>query len=202
MANKKYYETMYIVRPDIGEEELTKIQDKIDAAIASNEGEIIKSKKWAERNLAYKINNITKGIYYLTVYSALPDVVVGIEKVLRAAPTDVLRFVTVNIDENAALKGSQKSAPISGSTDAPEKKSKKKKNLIVKRKYGRVQIDKLTPEEIDYKNVELLEHFITERKKIVPKRSSRLNAYGQRLLSKAIKRARNIALLPFTILHN
>ena len=58
MANKKYNETMYIVRPDISEEELTKIQDKIDAAIASNEGEIIKSEKWAERNLAYKINNI------------------------------------------------------------------------------------------------------------------------------------------------
>ncbi|MBE6455066.1 MAG: 30S ribosomal protein S18 [Alphaproteobacteria bacterium] len=51
--------------------------------------------------------------------------------------------------------------------------------------------------EIDYKDVKLLSHFITERGKMVPSRVSATCAKHQRSLSKAIKRARFLALLPF-----
>lgn len=57
------------------------------------------------------------------------------------------------------------------------------------------------PVDIDYKNVDLLSSFISERKKIVPRRSSGLCAKHQRILATAIKRARIMALLPFTVLH-
>lgn len=52
-------------------------------------------------------------------------------------------------------------------------------------------------EEIDYKDIETLSKFITERGKILPRRITGVSAYFQRRLSKAIKRARHIALLPF-----
>jgi small subunit ribosomal protein S18 len=52
--------------------------------------------------------------------------------------------------------------------------------------------------EFDYKDPGQLRHFITERGKIVPRRISGLSALQQRQLTVAIKRARNIALLPFT----
>ncbi len=55
--------------------------------------------------------------------------------------------------------------------------------------------------KIDYKDVELLSQFITERKKILPRRSTGLNAKEQRKISQAIKRARFMALLPYTVLH-
>ncbi|MEX1012547.1 MAG: 30S ribosomal protein S18 [Waddliaceae bacterium] len=51
--------------------------------------------------------------------------------------------------------------------------------------------------EIDYKDVETLEQFITERGKILPRRISGVSAYHQKKLSNAIKRARYMALLPF-----
>lgn len=54
---------------------------------------------------------------------------------------------------------------------------------------------------IDYKDVNLLSQFITERKKILPRRSTGLNAKEQRQISTAIKRARFMALLPYTVLH-
>ena len=57
-------------------------------------------------------------------------------------------------------------------------------------------IDKI--ESIDYKEVSRLRRFITERGKILPRRISGNCARHQRQLTKAIKRARNIALLPFT----
>ncbi len=50
----------------------------------------------------------------------------------------------------------------------------------------------------DYRDPQTLRHFITERGKIVPRRISGLTAKQQRQLTQAIKRARMIALLPYT----
>ncbi len=50
----------------------------------------------------------------------------------------------------------------------------------------------------DYKDPQTLRHFITERGKVVPRRISGLTAKQQRSLTRAIKRARMIALLPYT----
>ncbi|MCI2061563.1 MAG: 30S ribosomal protein S18 [Eubacteriaceae bacterium] len=52
--------------------------------------------------------------------------------------------------------------------------------------------------KIDYKDVETLKRFITERGKILPKRITGTCAVHQREVTKAIKRARTVALLPYT----
>ncbi|NNG07204.1 MAG: 30S ribosomal protein S18 [Desulfobacteraceae bacterium] len=51
---------------------------------------------------------------------------------------------------------------------------------------------------IDYKDSRMLRYFTTERGKIIPRRISGNCAKHQRILTVALKRARNIALLPFT----
>ncbi|PTQ55396.1 MAG: ribosomal protein S18p [Candidatus Carbobacillus altaicus] len=51
---------------------------------------------------------------------------------------------------------------------------------------------------IDYKDVELLRRFINERGKILPRRVTGTKAKYQRMLTTAIKRARQVALLPYT----
>ncbi|MFC1659400.1 30S ribosomal protein S18 [Pseudomonadota bacterium] len=51
--------------------------------------------------------------------------------------------------------------------------------------------------EINYKNLKLLNKFISERGKILPSRITGVSAKKQRILSQAIKRARNLALLSF-----
>jgi len=51
---------------------------------------------------------------------------------------------------------------------------------------------------IDYKDVRLLSQFVSERGKILPRRMTGTSAKYQRELIRAIKRAQNIALLPFT----
>ena len=56
-------------------------------------------------------------------------------------------------------------------------------------------------EEIDYKDINLLKEYITETGKIMPARITGTSAKYQRQLSLAIKRARNLALLPYTDSH-
>ncbi len=53
-------------------------------------------------------------------------------------------------------------------------------------------------EKINYKDIELLKMFITEKGKIIPKRISGLSARAQKKLTRAIKQARNAALLSFS----
>ena len=73
---------------------------------------------------------------------------------------------------------------------------KRDRNRRPKRKVCSFCADKI--EHIDYKDVAKLRRFITERGKILPRRISGNCAKHQRQMTTAIKRARNVALLPFT----
>ncbi len=68
-----------------------------------------------------------------------------------------------------------------------------------RRKYCKFTAEGIT--EIDYKDLELLKGFITETGKIVPSRITGTKARYQRQLAKAVKRARYLALLPYTDQH-
>ncbi len=54
----------------------------------------------------------------------------------------------------------------------------------------------------DYKNPQTLKRFITERGKIIPRRITRITAQQQRELTQAVKRARELAFLPYSSLHS
>lgn len=71
-----------------------------------------------------------------------------------------------------------------------------------RRGFGRRKVDRFLADPslvIDYKDPQLLRHFITDRGKIVPRRISGNNSKHQRAVSLAIKRARMIGLMPFTV---
>jgi small subunit ribosomal protein S18 len=68
-----------------------------------------------------------------------------------------------------------------------------------RRKYCRFTAEKI--EEIDYKDLTLLKAYVTETGKIVPSRITGTKARYQRQLASAVKRARFLALLPYTDRH-
>lgn len=80
---------------------------------------------------------------------------------------------------------------------APRSKAKtrKKKKGPIRPKVCRLTVDRV--EYIDYKDVAMLKHYVTERGKIIPRRITGATARHQRMLTRAIKLARQIALLPF-----
>lgn len=70
-----------------------------------------------------------------------------------------------------------------------------RKQYFRRKKMCRFCVDKV--DDIDYKNVRMLSAFVSDRGKIIPRRISGVCTVHQRRLTLAIKRARNIALLPF-----
>ena len=80
-----------------------------------------------------------------------------------------------------------------------KRKDDKGRSLFKRRKFCRFTAEKIA--EVDYKDVEILKDFITENAKIMPARITGTKTGYQRQLSTAIKRARFLALLPYTDLH-
>ncbi|HSQ67103.1 MAG TPA: 30S ribosomal protein S18 [Polyangiaceae bacterium] len=73
---------------------------------------------------------------------------------------------------------------------------------VGRRRMGKKRVCKFCAEKeigIDYKDPQALKYFVSERGKVVPRRISGNCALHQRKINQAIKRARNIALLPFTV---
>ncbi|MEW6563713.1 MAG: 30S ribosomal protein S18 [Pseudomonadota bacterium] len=82
------------------------------------------------------------------------------------------------------------------------KKDEKKggsRQLFKRRKFCRFTAEKIA--EVDYKDINILKDFITENGKLIPARITGTKARYQRQLSTAVKRARFLALLPYTDLH-
>jgi len=81
------------------------------------------------------------------------------------------------------------------------KEKRKQQNPLFKRKkFCRFTVAKV--EQVDYKDVDTLKDFIQENGKIMPARLTGTSAHYQRQVDTAIKRARYLALLPYTDLHN
>ena len=108
----KKYETLYLVRPDISPEDLLTIQNRVEQSVAGSGGEMIKSEKWAERDLAYRIENYTRGTYYIAVYAAESKAVTDIERYFNLSKNNVLRFMTVKyIEEEQRTAGGGVNVP-------------------------------------------------------------------------------------------
>ena len=89
--------------------------------------------------------------------------------------------------------------PMSRKRRDPRDKKKRRKGgprRVFRKKACKFCLDKI--ETVDYKDSARLLKFVTEKGKIVPRRISGNCAWHQRILTRAIKRARQIALMPFT----
>ena len=86
-----------------------------------------------------------------------------------------------------------------GKGKGKDKKDRRQKALFRRRKFCRFTAEKA--EWVDYKEVDVLKDFVNENGKIIPARITGTTSGFQRQLSVAIKRARFLALLPYTDLH-
>lgn len=121
---RNFYETLYLVRPDIESSNLSAIQEKLAGALKENEAETIKNEKWDERDLAYEIAGYRRGIYHILTYKALPGAPAALEKHLGFHKSDIMRFITVAVDEDQA-HGREPEKPAVAEKDTEEQRREK-----------------------------------------------------------------------------
>ncbi len=94
MNEQSYYETMYILRPDIAEDEVTSHIDKYNKLLKDFGGTILDSQMRGKRRLAYQISKHREGIYVQLSHQGDGQHIFKIEKAMRLSE-DVIRYMTV-----------------------------------------------------------------------------------------------------------
>lgn len=94
MTNDPYYETMYILRPDIPEEEVESHVLKYRDMLVETGAEVLDNQMRGKRRLAYPINKHKEGIYVQLSHNGDGQQVAVLEKAMRLSE-DVIRYLTV-----------------------------------------------------------------------------------------------------------
>ena len=94
MSESPYYETMYILRPDIPEEEVDSHLKKYSEILEKSETEVLDSQMRGKRRLAYQIAKHREGIYVQLSHQGDGQHIFKIEKAMRLSE-DVIRYMTV-----------------------------------------------------------------------------------------------------------
>jgi small subunit ribosomal protein S6 len=103
----RIYEVIFILKPELPEEEIDQVIELVKNTITSDGGTIDKVDKWGKRKLAYRVQRNTEGYYVLVQYSLEGKAAVAKEVERRLRVSDpVIKFLTVRIDED--LKRAEK----------------------------------------------------------------------------------------------
>ena len=92
------YELMFIVRPDMTEEDLDKLLSMLQSIVPASGGSIVKVDKMGKRRLAYTVKRFHEGIYVLMVVEGGGAVIHELERRLRVTE-QVIKYLTVRTDE-------------------------------------------------------------------------------------------------------
>ena len=105
----RHYETTFILRPNLGEEQCTEIIDRTVGIITGDDGEMITIDRWGVKRLAYEINREAQGYYVYLNFAAPGKTVDEIERIFRIDDR-VLRYLTVKLGDamNAEAIGAEK----------------------------------------------------------------------------------------------
>ena len=101
IAIVRTYETLYIIDPNLSDEQIQAIIDKYKNVVTGFGGEVIVADRWDRRKLAYDIKNYRDGIYIMMYFKAPSTSIKELDRVMRISE-DVLRHQTVLEESNQA----------------------------------------------------------------------------------------------------
>lgn len=118
----KHYETMFIIKPTLVEEEIRQKIDFYKDAITKNGGQIETTLDMGMRNLAYEINKNKRGYYFVIYFQAEPKSILELERLYRINE-DILRFIVIKYESKKEQKAWH--ALVDRTNKKPEPKAKK-----------------------------------------------------------------------------
>lgn len=94
------YETIYIVQPDLAEDDVKALNEKLLDVIATGKGELKRLEDWGSRKLAYLVKKFNRGRYYYLRFDGNAAVIAELERRLRLDDR-VLRYQSVKLEKEA-----------------------------------------------------------------------------------------------------
>jgi len=104
---QRTYELMFIVRPDLADEDVDKVVSTIDAQVTSAGGTVKNVERMGKRRLAYLVRNFADGLYILFTIEGPGSAISEVERRLRVTEP-VIKFITVRVDEEQKRLGKVK----------------------------------------------------------------------------------------------
>lgn len=93
----RVYETLFIVKPDLSQEDANKVFEQFKELIVKHNGKILHEEAWGKKKLAYKIQKFSEGYYFLINFEAEADFPKELERRFRLNES-VIRFIVIKID--------------------------------------------------------------------------------------------------------
>ncbi|WP_062351027.1 30S ribosomal protein S6 [Bacillus kwashiorkori] len=94
----KKYEIMYIIRPNIDDESKKEVVERFNKILTDNGAEIVETKDWGKRRLAYEINDFRDGYYQIINVQSQPEAVQEFDRLAKISE-DIIRHLIVKEDE-------------------------------------------------------------------------------------------------------
>ena len=92
------YEALYIVKSDVGDDEIQTMAKEVESLVTDNGGAIVRSEIWGKRKLAYKVKHCSEGCYVLLRFTAEPPFIRRLEHYFRLSES-VIRTLIVYFDD-------------------------------------------------------------------------------------------------------
>ena len=194
--------------------------ERYRATIEGSGGTVHRLEDWGRRQLAYPINKIHKAHYVLMNVECGGEALAELESAFRfndaVLRNLIMRRKAADHRDLAPGQGRGKrrgAGPVPAAAKAPAEafgacrrrfRLTPRRIIAMSRFFRRRKYCRFTAEghqEIDYKDLNLLKQFVSESGKIVPSRITGTSARYQRQLADAVKRARFLALLPYSDSH-
>ena len=96
----RYYETLYIINPNLAEEDYRAVVAKFTDVVEKNKGVVTKVDEWGKKTLAYDIKKFDKGYYVLLQYCGEPGLTAEFKREM-SLDDRILKYQTVKLSDNA-----------------------------------------------------------------------------------------------------
>ena len=112
----RMYETIYIVQPDLGEEEIKNLSTKVQDIVANMNGDFKRLEDWGTRKLAYPINKNPRGRYFYLRFDGDSALIAELERRLRL-DDKVIRYQSVKLEQDVVVPAA---APVKSAEEGTE----------------------------------------------------------------------------------
>ncbi len=96
----RYYETLYIVNPNLADEDREDVVAKFNGLIEKNKGVVIKVDEWGKKNLAYEVKKFDKGYYVLAQYCGESQIIAELKREFKLDER-VIKYQTIKLSDSA-----------------------------------------------------------------------------------------------------